>query len=131
MKQGKRPVRKEKELLKSRRLNAKNWLVERCLKSSVIFLHKESGNLKEIFIKKGKMLVEKNNESTKLLQRKIRYMCAVEGEMEFYVLRPLFTDDVNVQAVVMTFQDVYDNSFSMKVVQRDYIKRLFGGLKRI
>ena len=45
-------------------------------------------------------------------------MCAVEGEMEFYVLRPLFTDDVNVQAVVMTFQDVYDNSFSMKVVQR-------------
>lgn len=77
------------------------------------------------------MLVEKNNESTKLLQRKIRYMCAVEGEMEFYVLRPLFTDDVNVQAVVMTFQDVYDNFFSMKVVQRDYIKRLFGGLKRI
>ncbi|HED9394751.1 TPA: hypothetical protein R6P00_002297 [Enterococcus faecalis] len=57
------------------------------------------------------MLVEKNNESTKLLQRKIRYMCAVEGEMEFYVLRPLFTDDVNVQAVVRTFQDVYDNSF--------------------
>ncbi|EPH74721.1 hypothetical protein D929_01063 [Enterococcus faecalis 02-MB-P-10] len=49
MKQGKRPVRKEKELLKSRRLNAKNWLVERRLKSSVIFLHKESGNLKEIF----------------------------------------------------------------------------------
>ena len=49
MKQGKRPVRKEKELLKSRRLNAKNWLVERCLNSSVIFLHKESGNLKEIF----------------------------------------------------------------------------------
>lgn len=59
MKQGKRPVRKRKELLKSRRLNAKNWLVERRLKSSVIFLHKESGNLKEIFIKKGKMLVEK------------------------------------------------------------------------
>jgi len=35
------------------------------------------------------MLVEKNNESTKLLQRKIKYMCAIEGEMEFYVLRPL------------------------------------------
>lgn len=49
MKQGKRPVRKEKELLKSRRLNAKNWLVERRLKGSVIFLHKDSVNLKEIF----------------------------------------------------------------------------------
>lgn len=49
MKQGKRPVRKEKELLKSHRLNAKNWLVERRLKSSVIFLHKESGNLKQIY----------------------------------------------------------------------------------
>lgn len=49
MKQGKRPVRKEKELLTSRRLNARNWLVKRRLKSSVIFFHKESGNLKEIF----------------------------------------------------------------------------------
>jgi hypothetical protein len=48
MKSGKRPVRREKELLKSRRLNPMNWLVERLLKSSVIFLHKESGNLKEI-----------------------------------------------------------------------------------
>ncbi|HGW6191310.1 hypothetical protein B02_01424 [Enterococcus faecalis] len=48
MKSGKRPVRREKELLKSRRLNPMNWLVERRLKSSVIFLHKESGNLKEI-----------------------------------------------------------------------------------
>ncbi|EPI07498.1 DUF6906 family protein [Enterococcus faecalis] len=49
MKQGKRPVRKEKELLTSRRLNSMNWLVERRLKSSVVFLHKESGNLKEIY----------------------------------------------------------------------------------
>lgn len=49
MKQGKHPVRKEKELLKSRRLNPMNWLVERRLKCSVIFLHKESGNLKEIY----------------------------------------------------------------------------------
>ena len=48
MKQGKRLVRKEKELLKSCRLNPTNWLVERRLKSSVIFLHKGSGNLKEI-----------------------------------------------------------------------------------
>ncbi|MFB5451119.1 hypothetical protein ACE4ZN_00655 [Enterococcus faecalis] len=48
MKQGKRPFRKEKALLKSHRLNSKNWLVERRLKSSVIFFHKESGNLKKI-----------------------------------------------------------------------------------
>ncbi|WP_353960706.1 DUF6906 family protein [Enterococcus faecalis] len=49
MKQEKRPVRKEKELLESRRLNPLNWLVERRLKSSIVFLHKGSGNLKEIF----------------------------------------------------------------------------------
>jgi len=49
MKQGKRLVRKEKELLKSCRLYPTNWLVERRLKSSVIFLHKESGNLKGIY----------------------------------------------------------------------------------
>ncbi|WP_430599080.1 DUF6906 family protein [Enterococcus sp. DIV1217] len=49
MKQGKRLVRKEKELLKSWRLNPPKWLVERRLKSSMIFLHKESGNLKEIY----------------------------------------------------------------------------------
>ena len=49
MKQGKRLVRKEKELLKRCRLDPTNWLVERRLKSSVIFLHKESGNLKEIY----------------------------------------------------------------------------------
>lgn len=49
MKQGKRLVRKEKELLKSCRLNPTNLLVERRLKSIVIFLHKESGNLKEIY----------------------------------------------------------------------------------
>ncbi|AAO80010.1 predicted protein [Enterococcus faecalis T2] len=48
MKQEKRPVRKEKELLESRRLNPLNWLVERRLKSSIVFLHKGSGNLKEI-----------------------------------------------------------------------------------
>lgn len=46
MKQEKRPVRKE--LLESRRLNPLNWLVERRLKSSIVFLHKGSGNLKEI-----------------------------------------------------------------------------------
>ena len=43
MKQEKRPVRKEKELLESRRLNPLNWLVERRLKSSIVFLHKGSG----------------------------------------------------------------------------------------
>ena len=48
MKQEKRPVRKEKELVESRRLNPLNWLVERRLKSSIVFLHKGSGNLKEI-----------------------------------------------------------------------------------
>ena len=48
MKQEKRPVRKEKELLESRRLNPLNWLVERRLKSSIVFLHKGSCNLKEI-----------------------------------------------------------------------------------
>lgn len=57
MKQGKRPVRKEKELLKSRRLNPLNWLVERRLKSSIVFLHKGSGNLKEIS-KEGSVLKE-------------------------------------------------------------------------
>ena len=41
MKQGKGPVRKEKELLKSRKLNPMNWLVERRLKSSVIFFIKK------------------------------------------------------------------------------------------
>ena len=49
MKQGKRLVRKEKELLKSWRLYPPNWLVERRLNSSMIFLHKESGNLNEIY----------------------------------------------------------------------------------
>ena len=41
MKQEKRPVRKEKELLESRRLNPLNWLVERRLKSSIVFFIKE------------------------------------------------------------------------------------------
>ncbi|WP_431382248.1 DUF6906 family protein [Enterococcus durans] len=48
MKQGKRPTKREKELLKSRRLNPMNWLVERRSHISIIFLHRESGKLREI-----------------------------------------------------------------------------------
>ncbi|HFC9129792.1 DUF6906 family protein [Enterococcus faecium] len=37
MKQGKRPTRKEKELLKNKHLNPVNWLVERLYSTSIIF----------------------------------------------------------------------------------------------
>ncbi|ROX63930.1 hypothetical protein EGW87_01850 [Enterococcus faecium] len=37
MKQGKRPTRKEKELLKNKHLNPVNWLVERRYSTSIIF----------------------------------------------------------------------------------------------
>ncbi|EJG4482699.1 hypothetical protein PSN82_002734 [Enterococcus faecalis] len=49
MKQAKRLVRKEKELLTSKRLKPENWVVRKRNKNSIVFQHKESGNLKEIY----------------------------------------------------------------------------------
>lgn len=48
MKQGKRPTRKEKGLLKNKHLNPVNWLVERRYSTSIIFFHRESKNLRKI-----------------------------------------------------------------------------------
>ncbi|MBD9844905.1 hypothetical protein IHP33_04120 [Enterococcus faecalis] len=48
MKQAKRLVRKEKELLTSKRLNPENWIVRKRNKNSVVFQHKESGSIREI-----------------------------------------------------------------------------------
>jgi hypothetical protein len=48
MKQNKKLIRKEKELLSSKRLNPQNWLVNQRYSDHVIFLHKQSGKLREI-----------------------------------------------------------------------------------
>lgn len=51
------------------------------------------------------------NSATYLLSSKLREMCDCEGEMEFYFLEPLFTEDVDVSEIVKTFQVVYDAAF--------------------
>ncbi|MCF0231569.1 DUF6906 family protein [Enterococcus faecalis] len=48
MKQAKRLVRKEKELLTSKRLNPENWVVRKRNKTSIVFQHKESGSIREL-----------------------------------------------------------------------------------
>lgn len=48
MKQGKRPTRRQKTLIRSFNLNPANWLVERESPSHMSIVHRTSGNLKSL-----------------------------------------------------------------------------------
>lgn len=50
MKQAKRLVRNEKELLTSKRLKPENWVVRKRDRNSVVFQHKESGSIREFLL---------------------------------------------------------------------------------
>ena len=58
--------------MESRRLNPLNWLVERRLKSSIVFLHKGSGNLKEISNEGGVLKRRMLSEELELKRQKYR-----------------------------------------------------------
>lgn len=53
-------------------------------------------------------------DSTKLLQEKIRLMFEYEAEYEFYRIKGLFNNAIDVPAVVATFQQVYDYEFQFE-----------------
>lgn len=50
MKHGKRPTKKVKEMLSEKRLNPKNWLVERQTNEVIVVIHKETGTLRKMAI---------------------------------------------------------------------------------
>lgn len=52
--------------------------------------------------------------STKLLQEKIQLMFDYEAEFEFYRIKGLFNNAIDVAAVVATFRSVYDDKFDFE-----------------
>jgi hypothetical protein len=50
MKQGKRPTRKQKLVLKAARLNPENWLVTKNLQGELHLVHRESGKERKLLV---------------------------------------------------------------------------------
>lgn len=53
-------------------------------------------------------------DSTKLLQKKIKLMFDYEAEFEFYRIKGLFNNEIDVPAIVATFREVYDDDFNFE-----------------
>lgn len=52
------------------------------------------------------------NRQTALLIKKIKLMCLWEAEYQFYQLKELFTDQIDVSQAVECFQEEYDPAFT-------------------
>lgn len=50
MKHGKRPNRRQKELMKSKHLNVENWLVVKNTSECLEVMHKHSGKTRKIMV---------------------------------------------------------------------------------
>lgn len=51
MRQGKRPTRRQKEIIKAKRLNLENWLVVEQTKERLLLVHRHTGQTKEIVLR--------------------------------------------------------------------------------
>lgn len=54
----------------------------------------------------------KLNTATEKLVIAIRMMCEFEDEPNFWMHKPLFTDEIDVQKIVNTFKEEYDSEFN-------------------
>lgn len=50
MKRGKRPTRKQKELIQSAGLNYENWLVSKYANGRIVLVHRYTGTVREIAV---------------------------------------------------------------------------------
>ena len=50
MRQGKKPTRRQKEIIKSKRLNLDNWLVVEQTKERLLLVHRHTGRTREIVL---------------------------------------------------------------------------------
>lgn len=51
---------------------------------------------------------------TKLLQEKMKDMCEVAAEEDFYRIKDLFNQAIDVPKIVQTFQEIYDLDFQFE-----------------
>lgn len=50
MRQGKRPTRRQKEIIKGKNLNVGNWLVVEQTKERLVIMHRYTGRTREIYL---------------------------------------------------------------------------------
>ena len=51
-------------------------------------------------------------------------MCEFEDEPNFWMHKPLFTDEIDVQKIVNTFKEEYDSEFNFNGSARELYKKM-------
>ncbi|CAI3316166.1 hypothetical protein CIRMBP1229_02155 [Enterococcus cecorum] len=66
----------------------------------------------------------KLNTATEKLVIAIRMMCEFEDETNFWMHKPLFTDEIDVSEVVDTFKEEYDSEFNFRGTASELYKAM-------
>lgn len=64
------------------------------------------------------------NTATEKLVIAIRMMCKFEDELNFWMHKPLFADEIDVQKIVNTFKEEYDSEFNFNGSASDLYKAM-------